>query len=46
MYFNFSEKLKLTKVYALFHNFFFFYMDHNLRGRLSKLKKLMSSEEK
>ena len=45
MYFNFSEKLKLTKVYALFHKFFF-YMNHNLRGRLSKLKKLMSSEEK
>ena len=23
MYFNFSEKLKFTKVYVLFHNFFF-----------------------
>ena len=37
MYFNFSEKLKFTKVFVLFHKFFF-YMNHN--RRLPKQKKV------
>ena len=47
MYFNFSEKLKFTRVYVLFHKFFlfFFNMNHNWRGRLSKLKRSMSTKE-
>ena len=39
MYFNFSEKLKFTKVYVLFHKFVFD-MNHDRRGRLTKHKKV------
>ena len=39
MYFNFSEKLKFTKVYALFHKFFFLH-ESQPAGPAIKTKKV------
>ena len=39
MYFNFSEKLKFTEVYVLFHKLFFFLHESQPAGPVIKTKK-------